>query len=58
LDNLTTRLEFLEGSAKSSLPTGFVVEPNDGGSFTLRWEITDPLLPLQFGVVQFQCRVL
>ena len=57
LDNLTTRLEFIAGTAKSSLPTGFIVEPNDGGSFTLRWEITDPLLPLQFGVVQFQCRV-
>ena len=57
LDNLTTRLEYIEGSAKSSLPTGFIVEPNDGGSFTLRWEITDPLLPLQFGIVQFQCRV-
>ena len=57
LDNLTTRLEFVEGSAKSSLPTGFIVEPNDAGSFTLRWEITEQLLPLQFGVVQFQCRV-
>ena len=57
LDNLTTRLEYVEGSAKSSLPTGFIVEPNDAGSFTLRWEITDPLLPLQFGVVQFECRV-
>ena len=57
LDNLTTRLEYVEGSAKSSLPTGFIVEPNDAGSFTLRWEITDPLLPLKFGVVQFQCRV-
>ena len=57
LDNLTARLDFVEGSAKSSLPTGFIVEPNDAGSFTLRWEITDPLLPLQFGVVQFQCLV-
>ena len=57
LDNLTTRLEYVEGSAKSSLATGFIVEPNDAGSFTLRWEITEPLLPLQFGVVQFQCRV-
>ena len=57
LDNLTTRLEYIEGSAKSSLPTGFIVEPNIGGSFTLRWEITDALKPLQFGVVQFQCRV-
>ncbi len=57
LDNLTTRLEFLPGTAKSSRPSGFIAEPNDGGSFTLRWEITDPLEPMEFGVVQFQCRV-
>lgn len=57
LDNLTTRLEFLSGTALSSLKSGFVVQPNDSGSFTLRFEITDPLNPGEFGVVQFQCRV-
>ncbi len=57
LDNLTTRLEFLPGTAKSSLASGFAVQPNDSGSFTLRFEITDPLEQGQFGVVQFQCRV-
>ena len=57
LDNLTTRLEFLPGTAKSSLKSGFVVQPNESGSFTLRFEINDPLEPGQFGVVQFQCRV-
>ncbi|MDR2441037.1 MAG: DUF11 domain-containing protein [Planctomycetaceae bacterium] len=57
LDNLTTRLEFLPGTALSSLKSGFVVQPNDSGSFTLRFEITDPLKPGEFGVVQFQCRV-
>lgn len=57
LDNLTTRLEFVPGSAKSSLPSGFVVQPNEAGSLVLRFEVTDPLLPGQFGVVQFQCRV-
>ncbi|MDR1141650.1 MAG: DUF11 domain-containing protein [Planctomycetaceae bacterium] len=57
LDNLTTRLEFLPGTALSSLKSGFVVQPNDGGSFTLRFEITDPLNPGEFGVIQFQCRV-
>ncbi len=57
LDNLTTRLEFLPGTAKSSLASGFLVQPNDSGSFTLRFEITDPLEPGQFGIVQFQCRV-
>jgi uncharacterized repeat protein (TIGR01451 family) len=57
LDSLTTRLEFLSGTALSSLKSGFVVQPNDGGSFTLRFEITDPLKPGEFGVIQFQCRV-
>lgn len=57
IDSLTTRLEFLPGTAKSSLDSGFVVEPNDAGSFILRFEITAPLQPGQFGVVQFECRV-
>ncbi|MDR0869931.1 MAG: hypothetical protein LBN39_03980 [Planctomycetaceae bacterium] len=57
LDNLTTRLEFIPDSAKSSVKSGFAVQPNDAGSFTLRFEITDPLEPGQFGVIQFQCRV-
>ncbi|MDR3199173.1 MAG: hypothetical protein LBU34_15000 [Planctomycetaceae bacterium] len=57
LDNLTTRLEFLPETALSSLKSGFVVQANDSGSFTLRFEITDPLKPGEFGVIQFQCRV-
>ncbi len=57
LDNLTTRLEFLPGSAQSSLASGFVVQPNEGGSFTLRFEITDPLKAGEFGIVKFHCRV-
>jgi uncharacterized repeat protein (TIGR01451 family) len=58
MDNLTTRLEFISGSAMSSLPSGFVVEPNGVASFTLRFEITDPLEAGKFGVIQFKCRVL
>lgn len=58
IDNLTTRLEFISGSAMSSLESGFLVEPNDAASFTLRFEITNPLESGQFGVVQFRCRVL
>ncbi len=57
LDNLTTRLEFLPGTAQSSLESGFVVQPNEAGSFTLRFEITHPLQPGEFGLVKFQCRV-
>ncbi|MDR1923788.1 MAG: hypothetical protein LBQ66_05385 [Planctomycetaceae bacterium] len=58
LDSLTTRLEFVAGSAVSSVASGFAVESNGADSFTLRFEITDPLEPKQFGVVQFKCRVL
>ncbi len=43
LDNLTTRLELVPGSAQCSVPAAFVVEPNDGGSDILRFEITDPI---------------
>jgi uncharacterized repeat protein (TIGR01451 family) len=57
LDDLTNRLEFLPGTAISSLASGFVPNFNAGGSFTLRFEITDPLAPGAFGVIQFQCRV-
>jgi uncharacterized repeat protein (TIGR01451 family) len=57
LDNLTGRLEFIQGSAMSSLPAGFAVQTNAGGSLTLRFEMTDPLKPGDFGIVSFQCRV-
>ncbi|MDR1480968.1 MAG: hypothetical protein LBJ00_18750 [Planctomycetaceae bacterium] len=58
IDNLTTRLQFLPDSAKSSVPSGFLVESNGALSFTLRFEVTDPLEAGQFGVIQFSCRVL
>ena len=57
LDDLTGRLEFLSGTAVASLKSGFAPQVNRNGSFTLRFEITDPLAPGDFGVIQFQCRV-
>ena len=57
LDDLSGRLEFLPGTAVSSLAAGFAPQLNTGGSLTLRFEITDPLAPGDFGVIQFQCRV-
>jgi len=57
LDDLTRRLEFLLGTAVASLESGFSTQLNAGGSLTLRFEITDPLAPGEFGVIQFQCRV-
>jgi len=57
LDDLPGRLEFLPGTAVSSLAAGFAPQLNANGSLTLRFEITDPLTPGDFGVIQFQCRV-
>ena len=57
LDDLMGRLEFLPGTAVASLASGFSSQINVGGSLTLRFEITDPLSPGDFGVIRFQCRV-
>ncbi len=57
VDNLTTRLEYIPGTAQSSRKSEFLTQPNEGGSLVLRWEITDPLPVGAGGVVRFQCRV-
>jgi uncharacterized repeat protein (TIGR01451 family) len=57
LDNLTTRLEYLDGSAQSSVKANFSAAANNGESLTLRWEIVDPLKPGDGGLVRFKCRV-
>ena len=57
VDNLTTRLEYVPESAKSSLPADFSTEPNDHGSVVLRWEIRDPLKAGKGGILQFKCKV-
>lgn len=57
VDSLTTRLEFVDGSAEASLAAGFLTERNEAGSLVLRWEITDPLRPLDYAVIRFKCRV-
>jgi uncharacterized repeat protein (TIGR01451 family) len=57
IDNLTNRLEYVDGSAQSSVAGNFLTQHNEVGSLALRWEIADPLKPGQGGVVRFQCRV-
>jgi len=57
MDNLTTRLEYVEGSETSSVDAEFSAEPNEGGSVVLRWEIKDPIEAGKGGVLQFKCRV-
>ena len=57
LDNLSTRLEYLPGTAQSSVDAQFVAQPNEGGSAVLRWQLAKPLDPGKGGVVRFTCRV-
>ena len=56
-DNLTTRFEYVPGSAKSSVNADFITEKNDTGSLVLRWEIKEPVKPKAGGVVRFKVKV-
>lgn len=57
VDNLTTRLEYVEGSAESSRQSSFSVDANQGDSLALRWDFAEPLAPGAGGLVRFKCRV-
>ena len=57
VDNLATRLVYVDDSAKATVDANFTAEPNDGGSQVLRWEITQPLKPGEGGVLRFKARV-
>lgn len=57
LDNLTPRLEYIEGSAECDLEFDFITTQNEGGSLLLRWEIIDPLEPKTGGRITFKCKV-
>ncbi|MBI3838083.1 MAG: DUF11 domain-containing protein [Planctomycetia bacterium] len=57
IDNLTTRLEYVQGSAQSSREAEFSTERNEGDSLVLRWDFSDPLEVGQGGLVRFHCRV-
>ena len=56
-DSLTTRLEYIPGSAQSDRPAVFTTQANEAGSLVLRWEITGRLMPGTSGVVRFQARI-
>ena len=56
-DSLTTRLEYVPGSAKSDRSAVFTTQANEAGSLILRWEIAGRLMPGQSGVVRFQARI-
>jgi uncharacterized repeat protein (TIGR01451 family) len=58
IDNLMPRLEYVAGSAQSSLKATFTKQEQlPGESLALRWEIEEPLEVNQGGLVRFQARV-
>jgi uncharacterized repeat protein (TIGR01451 family) len=58
IDNLVPRLEYVAGSAQSTLKAAFSTQEQlPGESLVLRWEIEDPLPVNAGGVVRFQARV-
>jgi uncharacterized repeat protein (TIGR01451 family) len=58
IDHLMPRLEYVEGSAQSSVKAEFKSEPKlPEESLVLRWEIADPLPVNQGGIIRFQARV-
>lgn len=57
VDHLTTRLEYVPQSQKSTLKAEFKTQPESNDSLTLRWEIAEPLQPGKGGVIQFRTKV-
>ncbi len=57
VDSLTSRLEYVPGSAQCDLNANFGTQTNDVESLLLRWEIVDPLPVGKGGVIRFKCRV-
>jgi uncharacterized repeat protein (TIGR01451 family) len=56
-DSLTSRFEYVPGTAKTDREAIFTTQPNEGGSLILRWEITGTLQPRDTAIVTFQVRV-
>jgi uncharacterized repeat protein (TIGR01451 family) len=56
-DSLTTRLEYVPGTAKSDHNAVFTTQENEAGSVILRWEITGKVMPGETGVVSFVAKI-
>jgi uncharacterized repeat protein (TIGR01451 family) len=57
VDSLTTRLEYVPGSAQCSLKAQFATQPNEGESLIVRCLLSDPLPAGKGGVFRFRCLV-
>jgi hypothetical protein len=56
-DSLTTRLEYIEGTARTSRPATFTATSNGAGSVKLQWAIDGPLKPGESGTISFKVRI-
>ena len=57
VDNLTPRLEYVEGSATNTIDGELLVENNGEGSSKLTFRLAEPLKGKTGGVLKFQCVV-
>jgi uncharacterized repeat protein (TIGR01451 family) len=56
-DSLSTRLEYVPGTAQTSRPATFVATPNSAKSLVLRWSIDGKLMPGESGTITFKVRI-
>lgn len=56
-DSLTTRFEYVKGSAKTDRDALFTTQTNEVGSDILRWDISGALQPRESGLISFQVRI-
>ncbi|HKB03791.1 MAG TPA: hypothetical protein VKD90_16320 [Gemmataceae bacterium] len=56
-DSLTARLEYVEGTSKTSRPATLTVQNNEAGSAVLKWAIDGKLMPGESGTIRFQVRI-
>lgn len=57
IDNLTTRLDYIEGTAQSSVDADFETFVNEAESTALKWTLKKPLAVGKGGIIRFHCRV-
>ena len=57
VDNLTTRLEYVQGSLECEAEVDFQAVDNQARSLRLRWELKEPLGVGESVTIQFKCQV-
>ena len=57
MDNLSSRLEYVQKSQKSSVKATFGSTVNEGESLVLKWMLDEPLAVGKGGIIRFRCKV-